>query len=640
MAGSIGRSVAGITAHTAEGAAAGVAHAIAGQVDGAATGGARSIVGMFTDAVAQFGSRNAFMFNDAAAGGWKHMTFAEAGTRVEHLGEGLIKSGVKPGDKVAILANSRVEWGLADYATMGAGGVVVPIYQTNTAPQVLHVLKDSGASHLIVEDAEQLAKLNEIRHEVPGLKNVFIMDPAGVTGGATPLADVERVGREAGTGAWKAHADTLAPDDLATIIYTSGTTGNPKGSMLTHRNYNAVVDALAGAENVFNKDDRVALFLPLAHTFARSVNFAGAKIGMEVAYSTPKTLMADMAHMKPTILPSVPRIFEKANAAIGEKLAAQTGVKALLTKWALKTGKQRYEAVEAGREVGLILGTKHRIADKLVLSKIREPFGGELRLAFSGGAPLDQNIQRFFGSAGIPIHDAYGLTEAPAVSMNLPGASRIGTVGRALPGTEVMLGEGNELLVRGPQVFKGYYNNAAKTAEALDSQGWLHTGDMVEISEDGFIRITGRIKDLIKTSGGKYVQPAQFEMAMKANPFISQAVMYGDGKPYVTALVTLNEAEVTKWAAAHGINGNMHDIASHPDVQKMVDDAIAAYNKPLDPPEQIKKFRILDSDLTAEAGEITPTLKVKRNVVSETFKPQLEAMYAEDAPAAGVISRG
>lgn len=369
--------------------------------------GSANVVEMFTDAVQKFGTRNAFMFKEGPdATTWTHMTFADAGKRVEALGNGFLEIGVGKGDRVGILASSRVEWGLTDYAALGTGATVVPVYHTNDAASVLHVLRDTKMSTVIVEDAAQLAKIQAIRSEVPHLKNIIVMQPSVKTAGVPTLAQLEEVGRGAiNQGAWREAAAKIGSDDLATIIYTSGSTGLPKGAQLSHGNYTGVVDALAGHENLFRPDDRVAMFLPLAHTFARSINFAGAKIGMEVAYSNPHTIVDDLAAMKPTILPSVPRIFEKVNAKVLENLGAQTGVKALLGNWSLKTARAAADAREAGEDVSLWLRLKEAVAHMpgLAPSKVRKLFGGDVRMAFSGGGPLDPEIQRFFGANRVPI---------------------------------------------------------------------------------------------------------------------------------------------------------------------------------------------------------------------------------------------
>jgi long-chain acyl-CoA synthetase len=600
----------------------------------------RTVMNIFDEAVTKFSDKSLYMYREpgAADGVWSHMSFAQAGKRVEALGEGMLDLGIKKGDHVGILANSRVEWALSDYAALGTGAVVVPVYPSNAAPEVLHVLKDAGVRSVIVEDADQLAKVMAIKDQLPSLEHIITMGD-DLSGGAThTLAGLEARGAQlVGRGDWKQAATRVGADDVATIIYTSGTTGAPKGSVITHGNYASVTDSLAGVDELFRSDDRAMLFLPMAHTFGRQVNFLGSATGLEVAFSTPATILDDLTQIKPTMLPSVPRVWEKVHAGILGKIAGSKAFESWYANFGLRVGARRAALVEAGEHVPTKLQLQHLLA-KPFYNKIAAQTGGRLRVAVSGGAKLSDEVHQFMRSVDRPVFDAYGLTEVPGVSFNLPSGYRVGSVGKLLAGTEATIGEGDELLVRGPQVFKGYYNNPKATAEAIDADGWFHTGDQARVDKDGYVWITGRIKDLIATAGGKKIAPQNIETDLKAQQFISQAVVYGEGKPYLTGLVTLDEKSLFKWAAAHGKPQDMKVLVNDPDVHAIVDGAVTKVNSQVGPVEQLKRVRIAPVDLTQEAGQLTPTLKIKRPVINEQFRDAFDSMYDKDAPVVAGIS--
>jgi long-chain acyl-CoA synthetase len=589
---------------------------------------------LFHEATTRFPERTAAMFNAGLKTGtadWQRLTYSEMGRRAEAIGEGLLALGLQRGDRVCMLANSRYEWTLTDFAILGTGCIVVPIYQTNSPAECEHILVDSGARAVIVEDAAQLAKIEEIRHNLPALEHVIVIDPDG-TSGTTTLADIEDSGRTKSEGAWRTAGSAIEPGDLATFIYTSGTTGPPKGCQLTHNNYFEMTSMIAELAGVFSKEDRIVLFLPLAHTFARLIQFAGLHLGAEICYSTVPTLMDDLQEIKPTVLPSVPRVFEKAHTRIQGLFAEATGPKAKLISWAMRVGRLRGRYLEAGRRVPPVLALQYATATKLVFHKIQERFGGELKLCISGGAPLGREVQEFFLAAGILILEGYGLTESTtAVTLNRPDAFRLGSVGPALPRTEIRIANDGEIMLRGPQIFQGYRGNDEATREILDPEGWLHSGD-IGVLDKGFLRITDRKKDIIVTAGGKNIAPQNIEGALKATQYVSQALVYGDKRPYLTALITLDAQEMESWASQHGSSSDLRTLIQREDVQKLVAEAVDKANSEVGRVEHVKRYRILPVDFTQETGELTPTLKLKRKLVCERYNRYIEEMYEADAP--------
>jgi long-chain acyl-CoA synthetase len=583
---------------------------------------------MFIESARANGAKTAYIQREGSE--WKHTTYATALTRVEQIGAGLLSLGVTPGDRVAILSMSRKEWSLADYAILGTAATVVPIYQTNSPAECEYILENSHSQIVFVEDASQLAKVREVRASLPALKHVIVFDPtdAKLDEGAGELSLEALEARAGDTAAWHAAGEPATRDTLATIIYTSGTTGPPKGCMLTHHNYVHMTEqGVDRSIGLFTDGDRIVLFLPLAHTFARLAHFAATRLGIELAFTTIATLMDDLGELKPTLLPSVPRVFEKAYTKILGQFNEATGAKRKLIDRAMKVGALRGKYVQRGRRVPPVLAAQHAVFHKLVFSKIHARFGGNMRLFISGGAPLSREVGEFFLACGISICEGYGLTESTtAMCVNHPDDFRLGSVGKVFEGTEVKIASDGEI------VFQGYYENEQATNEVL-VDGWLHTGDIGDFDREGFLYITDRKKDLIVTAGGKNIAPANIEGALKATQYVSSAFAFGDKKPYITALVTLDPDEIATFAEANGLDGDLYKLVADPKVHALVQEAVDHVNESVGRVEQVKRFRILPIDFTQETGELTPTLKLKRKVVSERYGQWIEEMYAADAPA-------
>ena len=572
-----------------------------------------TIGGLWQQAVDAGRSRAAFLVREDD--GWREVSWAEAAGRVSALANGFLVAGVRKGDKVAILCRTRVEWTLVDYALATIGGVVIPIYPTSSPAEIEYILRDSETKVLISEDAEQLEKTNAYQGDLPALERVIGIDEAG-SGGT--LADVETAGHAHAAE----HPDALGQaaaqvglEDVLTFLYTSGTTGNPKGCVLSQRNYAAMVESVVSVENLFRDDDTVLLFLPLAHNFARLVQFTGSAVGFTLAYCADvRHVSAALMEVKPTLFPSVPRVYEKVHTAVKSAAAESGAVKRRLAEWAFSVGHRK-----ASGGSGPALALQALLADRLVLGKVRARMGGRLRFAVSGGAPLAPEIAEFFGGCGVVILEGYGMTECTtAATMNRPGGHRFGTVGPALPGIELRIDPDGEILIRGENVFGGYYRNPDATAEALTDDGWLRSGDIGAIDEDGHLRITDRKKDILVTAGGKNVSPQVIENALKVSPYVSQALVVGDNRPYIAALITVDPDEIKTLGAP--------DSA---EVRAAIEQAVEEVNLELGRVEQIKRFAILPRDFSAEEGEITPTLKLKRRICVEHFRDEVERLYAE-----------
>ena len=533
------------------------------------------------------------------ADGWREVSWEEADERIAALGAALLARGVRPGDAVAVLARTRLEWLLLDWAIMSIGAVVVGLYPSNTASECAYILGHSEAVLVFVEDDAQREKIDSVRSELPALRDVI------------PFAGVIEFEAE-GRANDRAQPEPVAEDDLATLIYTSGTTGPPKGCMLTHRN---LVNAATRATSSTGQDDVVLLFLPMAHSFARIAHQGSAFNGATVA------LVADVARVpealqrtRPTFLPAVPRVYEKIHSNTLGEIERATGAKRALGRWALDVGMRASAQRRGGRRISPWLALQQRLADRIVFAKVKERLGGRLRLGISGAAPLGIEVLEFFSALGILVIEGYGLTEtSSSLSVNEEDAYKLGTVGRAVAGCEVKLDEDGEILVKSASVFTGYYKDPEATAAAFTEDGWFRTGDVGEIDEDGYLRITDRKKDLIITAGGKNIAPQNLENAIKASRFVSQAVVIGDRRPYVTALITLDDAEVQ---------------ASGRDRQELVQEIVDDVNRDRVRVEQIKRFTILPRDFSQEEGEVTPTLKLRRRVVEEHFADEIERLYA------------
>jgi long-chain acyl-CoA synthetase len=539
--------------------------------------------------------------------GWREVSWDEAARRVAALSHALLARGVQRGDVVAVLARTRLEWILLDWATMNIGAVVVGIYPTSTAPECAYILAHSEAVLAFAENDEQREKLASVQGELPQLREILTF--AG-------LPELEAEGRahaEANPGALDAAAAEVKEDDLGTLIYTSGTTGPPKGCMLTHKNL--VTAALRVRTNRPEGGDVVLLFLPLAHTFGRLAHQAGAYYGSTVALVAEATRVADaLAAVRPTILPAVPRIYEKIHAGVLDRIENEHGVKRKLGLWALDVGARASRLRRAGKPVPAVLRAQERVADRLVFGKVKERLGGRVRVGVSGAAPLGLDVLEFFHSLGMLVIEGYGLTEtASSLSVNDPDAFRFGTVGRAVEGCEIRIDEDGEILVRSDTVFAGYYKDPEATAAAFTADGWFRTGDVGEIDADGYVKITDRKKDIIITAGGKNIAPQNLENALKSSRFVSQAVVIGDRRPYVTALITLEWPEVN---------------ATGRDPQELVQEIVDDVNRDRVRVEQIKRFVILPRDFSQEEGELTPTLKLRRRVVHEHFAGEIETLYS------------
>ena len=473
-------------------------------------------------------TRAAFLVSEG--GEWREVSWAEAAGRVSALANGFLAAGVRKGDKVALLCRTRLEWTLVDYALATVGAIVIPIYPTSSPAEIEYILRDSETKVLISEDAEQLEKTSAYEAGLPALERVIGIDEAG-SGGT--LADVETAGAAHAAehpNALSHAAAQVGLEDVLTFLYTSGTTGNPKGCVLTQRNYAAMVESVEGVDNLFRDDDTVLLFLPLAHNFARLVQFMGAAKGFTLAYCADvRHVSRALMEVRPTLFPSVPRVYEKVHTAVKSAAAESGGVKRRIAEWAFAVGERK---VKGGS--GPLLALQARVADKLVLGKVRARMGGRMRYAVSGGAPLAPEIAEFFGACGVVILEGYGMTECTtAATMNRPGGHRFGTVGPALPGIELRIDPDGEILIRGDNVFGGYYRNPDATAEALTEDGWLRSGDIGTVDDDGHLRITDRKKDILVTAGGKNISPQVIENALKISPYISQALVVGDNRPYI-----------------------------------------------------------------------------------------------------------
>jgi long-chain acyl-CoA synthetase len=609
-----------------------------------AAGDPRTAIEMWKRRVAATPDAPAFRHHDG--NGWRSKTFREADATAREIAAGLVARGVLPGDRICLVSQTRVEWVLCDLAILLAGGVTVPIYASNTAEQCEFIIRDAGAKIVIVEDEAQRDKLLPLRDKlftVTCLIQLVGEPPTGLTptpaaaamgglGGAAAVAprfvqslsEVRGAGREwagAHPNELDSHGETVAPESLFTIIYTSGTTGIPKGVVLTHQNMTTGVCSAIRAMQIEDGDLQY-LFLPLAHVLGRELEWATIQIGCETAFSRGTALIKeDLVAVRPTFMAGVPRIFEKFYAGVKTALAGGSGLKKAIASWALRVGKESAEAERAGRPAG---GFKHALADKLVFSKLRARLGlDRARFLISGGAPLAAEIAEFFHSTGLLILEGYGLTETMAAAfLNRQDRFRFGTVGPALDIVEVKLAEDGEILMRGPSVFRQYYNNPAATAESVEPDGWFHSGD-IGMLEDGFLRITDRKKDLIVTAGGKKIAPQALENGLKArSPLFSQVLVYGDKRPFCVALVTLSDDARKQFGAHDGAQ-----LAQLPEVRAAIQKEVDGLNAGLASFESIKKFAILPNDLTEASGDLTPKLSVKRKVVIEKYQPVIDDLY-------------
>jgi long-chain acyl-CoA synthetase len=559
-------------------------------------------VRLWRDAVSA-GRSGAAYLSEVEPGRWQETSWDEAARAVGELANGLLARGIRKGDAFGIVSRTRLEWTLIDFALALVGGITAPVYPSSSVREAAYVLQHSEAIGVLVEDETQLAKVESL-----ALAHVLTMDDLdGLRAEGIAFAQDNPTALDEA-------AASVGEEDLYTYIYTSGTTGPPKGCMIRHRNYYAMTSSIERIEDLWLDEDVMLLYLPLAHNFGRLMSLWGAYAGFTIAFCSDPYAVADaLPQVRPTLLPSVPRAYEKAHTAVSAKLEAASGPRRRLADWALGVGRRTSALRQQGKPLPLGLALQHRLADRLVYSKAKERFGGRLRIGISGGAPLAKEIAELFHALDILILEGWGLTECTtAATVNRPRRFRFGTVGPAMPGVEVKTDGEGELLIRSQTVFAGYLKDDEATRAVLTDDGWLRSGDVGEIDDDGFVSITDRKKDIIVTAGGKNLAPQNIENLLKTSRYVSQALVVGDRRPYVTALLTLDEAEVAK---ADG------------DVQALVQQAVDDVNRELSRFEQIKRFAIAPREFSAEEGEVTPTLKLKRRVIEERFAEEIERLY-------------
>lgn len=598
-----------------------------------------SVAEMFLFRVGDTPSREAFQF--PRGDGWKSMTWKEVGEQVRALASGLRALGLEDEQRVGILCTTRVEWVLADLAVMCAAGATTTVYTATLADDCAYILNDSRSVILIVEDQKQLEKIASVRGQLPSLRHVVVIDgEGGYDGWAISWSELLEKGRAhdaASPDDYERIAKSVRAESLATLIYTSGTTGRPKGVELTHANWVYEGEAIREL-GLLKEDDVQYLWLPLAHSFGKVLECAQVRIGFSTGIDGRVDKILDgMAAVKPTFVAAVPRIFEKVHAKVVGGARDAGGLKWKIFQWAVGVGREASKVIQGGGTLTGILEFKYDIATRLVFSKLHARFGGNLKYFVSGSAPLSREVADFFHAAGVIILEGYGLTESSAATfVNRPGNYRLGTVGLPMPGTTVKLAEDGEILIKGPGIMRGYHNLAEQTAEALDAEGYLHTGDIGVVEDDGFLRITDRKKELIKTSGGKYVAPSNLEGRLKAlSPLLSQVLVHGNNRNFCTALVTLDPDALKGWAAAQGIaETDVAALTQHAAVRASIQSAVDQLNATLARYESIKKFSILRADFSVETGELTPSLKMKRKEIEKRNHAVLDGFYAGDKPSA------
>jgi long-chain acyl-CoA synthetase len=585
----------------------------------------KTIADLLPRAVELYGSAVAVKYKEGDR--WIDRTYEEVREIVRPLAFGLVTLGVEKGDRVSILGNTRPEWTYFDFAALSIGATVVPIYQTNSPEECRYVLENSDSKVVVVEDADQLEKVRAVRGQLPQLEQIVLM-----TGDAEDAISMEELAAKGAGGdaaTWEALYSAVTPEDICTFIYTSGTTGPPKGCIISHGNYRAMLD-MVNEVSVIEDEDLTYLYLPLAHSFALLIQLGSFDLGTTIAYweRDPLKILPNLAEVKPTYFPSVPRIFEKIYTAATSAIAKEGGLKKRVFDCSIKVGAKMHKVERSGRKPGFLLQRSYDFADKQVLSKIRNLFGGRVRLAVSGAAPINPEILRFFDAAGVLVLEGWGMTEtSTAATISTPEDFKVGTIGKPFPGCEVKIADDGEILVKGPNVFQGYHKNPGATAETI-VDGWLHTGDIGEIESDGFIKITGRKKDIIITAGGKNITPANLEAEIKQHPLVSQCVVVGDRRPYLVALVTLDPEEAVKYAQENNLPEDAAQLAENPDVKAAIEAHVEKINQNFARVEQVKKISILPHDLSQESGELTPTLKVKRAVVAQKHEDAIEQLYA------------
>ena len=585
---------------------------------------ASTVASLPGSAAERFGSQTAARFKKD--GEWREMSYAEMGEAIDEIALGLVDLGIEAGDRVCILAETRLEWTLASLGASAAGAVAVPVYPTNAPSECKWVAGNSGARAIFCENEGQRAKIEEVRDGLPDLEHVIGIDEGG---GELSLDELRARGRERDRGELGPRQEQVSPEDPYTIVYTSGTTGAPKGVVLTHANAMAVCQMVEELEFV-EPGDVSYLYLPLAHVFALITMLATVDEGTTLIYfgGNTREILAEIIETKPTYVPSVPRIFEKLYGAAMKMVASGSDEEQERFRKAVKLGVEVRTRRDRGDEVPAELAEQFEQADKEIFQRVRGLFGGQVRQAVSGAAPIAPEILEFFYAAGVPVLEGWGMTETTGVgTVGTLDHFKFGTVGRALPGVEIKIAEDGEILCKGPHIFREYWRNPEATEETM-SDGWLRTGDLGELDDEGYLKITGRKKDIIITAGGKNLTPANIENDLKQSPFISQAVMYGDRKPFPVAMITLDPEEIVPWAKEQGLPEDIESLAENEKVHEIVQAELDRANSNYARVEQIKKFTILDHDLSVETGELTPSLKVKRNVIYDRYGDVFESLYS------------
>jgi long-chain acyl-CoA synthetase len=563
----------------------------------------------------------------AQADGWSDMSYADLARAVHEIARGLIALGVRPGERISILSATRPEWTLADLGSLCAGAVVAPIYHSDSPDECRYILEHADSRVVFCENAEQLAKVEQVRHRCPELQHIVTFDGSGQN--TISLDELRRRGRDVDAAELERIAASLAPEDVATIVYTSGTTGPPKGCVTTHRNVMRTA-RMYEQQIELGPGSVIFMFLPLAHSLARVTQMVVLDVGGTIAYwrGDSKSLLDDLASTQPTHVPAVPRIFEKIQAKALDSAEGAGRLRRAMFHWALDTGRRVRALEHQGRQPSPLARKQYAVADRLVLSKVRAVFGPNLELALTGAAPIARDVLEFFDACGVLILEGYGMTETTAAAtLNTVSRLRFGTAGPPLPGTEVSIAPDGEILMRGPNVFGRYFKDDEATREAFTDDGWLRSGDLGSLDQDGHLRITGRKKDIIITAGGKNITPTNIEAALREIRWISEAVVFGDERPYLVALLTLDPDEAPMLAARLGVAAGIPVLANDQRVHAELAREVERVNERFARVEQVKRFTILDRDLTQQAGELTPTMKVKRTAVHKEFRDVFDSLY-------------
>ena len=599
-----------------------------------------TLTGLFFDAVERYASHPA-AFRYKVAGTWRLVTHREVADRVRTISLGLRELGILPGERVAILSETRLEWTVTDYACLCARVADVPIYPTLPANQVEYILRDSGATAVFCSTAAQVEKIRQVKSGLPSLRHVIAYSADGGATGSVALAELEARGRAAAAKypRFRDEALSVRPDDLATLIYTSGTTGPPKGVMLTHHNIWSNVAACVEALRV-SEGDACLAWLPLSHILERMVEYYFVHVGVTINYAdSVDTVAQNLLEVRPTILVAVPRLYEKVYARVLESALGGGALKRRIFLWAKRTGEAWTAHRLAGIPVPITLRLRHALADRLVFAKLRARTGGRVKLFVSGSAPLAPEIARFFYSAGLPVIEGYGLTEtSPVLTLTPLGRPKLGAVGKPIPGVQIRIAADGEILAKGPNVMQGYYNKPEETHEAIDASGWFHTGDIGELDADGYLKITDRKKDLLKTAGGKYIAPQPIENTVRLNKFVANAVVLGDQRKFPIILVVPNFEQLERWAKERNLSYGSHaELIALADVTAKLEREVMDGLRDLAKFEMPKKVVLIEHDFTIESGELTPSLKVKRRVVEKNYKPLIDRVYADADPTAATI---